>query len=31
VVGLAALMDTTPNDVVNRVVFVLDQVHDVGS
>ncbi|HEY6749066.1 MAG TPA: protein kinase [Mycobacteriales bacterium] len=31
VVGLAALMDTTPNQVVNRVVFLLDQVHDVGS
>jgi hypothetical protein len=31
VVGLAALMDTTPNDVLNRVVVILDQVHDVGS
>jgi hypothetical protein len=31
VVGLAALLDTTPNDVVNRVVIVLDRVQGVGS
>ncbi|HST66315.1 MAG TPA: hypothetical protein VLM05_14110, partial [Mycobacteriales bacterium] len=31
VVGLSALLNTTPDRLVNRVVFFLDQLHGVGS
>ena len=30
-VGVSALFDTTPNQVMNRVVVILDQVHGAGS
>ena len=30
-VGISALFNTTPDQVMNRVVLILDQVHGAGS